>query len=60
MKDKKLEEHLLLIYAVAHALNKWEYEWANATSDAQLDHSHEKCKFERRRLEILVRQLGRM
>ena len=60
MKDKKLEKHLLLIHAVTHRINKWEYEWANATSDAKLDLSHEKCKFERRRLEVLLSELGRM
>ena len=60
MKDKALEVKLLNIHSTAKELNKWEHIWATACTDVELEHSHEKCKFERRRLEILVRQLGRM
>lgn len=64
MKDKKLEDHLLLIHAVARHLNKWEEELkVLETEDWKLT-SKEKAKkhikFDKKRLEVLLSELGKM
>ena len=59
MKDKALEVKLLNIHSTAKELNKWEHIWATACTDVELENSKQECKFLRRRLEVLLSELGR-
>ena len=60
MKDKKLEEHLLLIHAVASHLNKWEEELEVLETEDCREKAKKEIEFDKWRLEVLLSELGRM
>lgn len=60
MKDKKLEDHLLLIHAVARHLNKWEEELKVLETEDWKEKAKKHIKFDKKRLEVLLSELGKM
>ena len=60
IKDKKLEEHLLLIHAVARHLNEWEKEWVVLETEDWKEKARKECERDRARLKVLLLELGRM
>lgn len=60
MKDKKLEDHLLLIHAVARHLNKWEEELKVLETEDWKEKAKKEIKSDKERLEVLLSELGKM